>query len=49
MASLGPSDIQAAFDAAVGGNLDPLVQLFDADLDWQGLERGRLWWRHAPS
>jgi ketosteroid isomerase-like protein len=49
MAGLGPTEIQAAFDAAVSGDLDPLVALFDANLDWRGLERGHLWWRHAPA
>jgi len=47
--SIGPPEIQAAFDAAVAGDLDPLVSLFAADLDWRGIERGHLWWRHAPA
>ena len=47
--SIGPPEIQAAFDAAVGGDLDPLVGLFAPDLDWRGIERGHLWWRHAPA
>jgi hypothetical protein len=46
---IGTSGIQAALDAAVGGDLDPLVELFDPDLDWRGIERGRLWWRRAPA
>jgi len=49
MAPIGPPEIQAAYDAAVGGNLDLLVGLFDSDLDWRGIERGHLWWRHAPA
>jgi ketosteroid isomerase-like protein len=49
VAALGPAEIQAAFDAAISGDLDPLVDLFDPDLDWRGIERGHLWWRHAPA
>jgi ketosteroid isomerase-like protein len=41
--------IQAAYDAAVAGDLDPLVALFDPELEWRGLERGRLWWKRAPA
>jgi ketosteroid isomerase-like protein len=41
--------IQDALDAAVGGDLDPLVELFSPDLDWWGLERGHLWWKKAPA
>jgi len=41
--------IQRAYDAAVAGDLDPLVNLFDPDLDWRGIERGHLWWRSAPA
>jgi hypothetical protein len=49
VASLGASEIQAAYNAAIGGDLDPLVSLFDPDLDWRGLQRGHLWWRHTPA
>jgi ketosteroid isomerase-like protein len=41
--------LQHAFDAAVGGDVDPLVELFSADLEWSGLERGHLWWKKAPA
>jgi hypothetical protein len=41
--------IQGAYDAAVGGNLEPLVALLSADLEWRGLERGHWVWRRAPS
>jgi ketosteroid isomerase-like protein len=47
-----PSDaerIQAAFDAAVGGDVEPLVDLFDASLEWRGVTTGHLWWRRTPS
>jgi ketosteroid isomerase-like protein len=40
--------VRMAFDAATGGDLDPLVALFDPELDWRGVERGHLWWRRAP-
>ena len=26
-----------------------LVGLFDSDLDGRGIQRGHLWWRHAPA
>jgi hypothetical protein len=42
-------EIQRAYDAAISGDLDPLVSLFDPNLDWRGLERGHLWWRKAPA
>jgi ketosteroid isomerase-like protein len=46
---LDAQEIQQAYDAAVAGDLDPLVNLFDPDLDWKGFERGHLWWRKAPA
>jgi ketosteroid isomerase-like protein len=41
--------LQHAFDAAIAGDLDPLVELFSPDLHWSGLERGHLWWKKAPA
>jgi ketosteroid isomerase-like protein len=41
--------LQQAFDAAVAGDVDPLVGLLSADLDWTGLQRGHLWWKKAPA
>ena len=41
--------IQVAYDAAIDGDLGPLVELFDSELDWRGIERGYLWWRKAPA
>jgi len=49
MATLASQDVQRAYDAAVAGDLDPLVGFFDADLEWRGFERGHLLWRTAPS
>ena len=46
---LTAAQIQAAYDAAIEGDLDPLVGLFDPALEWRGLERGRLWWKRAPA
>lgn len=43
------SVIQTAFDAATAGDLEPLVSLLAADVEWRGRTRGRLWWRHTPS
>lgn len=42
-------DVQAAFDAAVAGDLGPLVSPFAPDLEWRGTTRGHLWWRRTPS
>ena len=41
--------IQAAFDAAVGGDVEPLVEMFDQELEWRGVTTGHLWWRRTPS
>ena len=41
--------VQRAFNAAVSGDLGPLVALFDTDLEWHGITRGHLWWRRTPS
>ncbi|MGI9079843.1 MAG: hypothetical protein ACR2GF_03330 [Acidimicrobiales bacterium] len=49
MSSTDAYRVQAAFDAAVAGDLDPLVSLFDPGLEWRGAVRGHLWWRHTPS
>jgi ketosteroid isomerase-like protein len=46
---VGPEQLQRSYDAAVLGDMDPLVSLFALDLDWSGLERGRWWWRTAPA
>ena len=41
--------VQAALDAATGGDVDPLVSMFAPDLEWRGTTRGHLWWRRTPS
>jgi ketosteroid isomerase-like protein len=41
--------VQDALDAAIAGDVDPLVALLAPDLEWRGVERGHLWWRSAPS
>jgi ketosteroid isomerase-like protein len=41
--------IQAAYNAAIAGDVEPLVALLAPDLEWRGVERGHLWWRSAPS
>lgn len=41
--------VQQAFDAAAGGDVEPLVELMAPGLEWRGVERGHLWWRRAPS
>jgi hypothetical protein len=42
------SDIQGAYEAVGRNDIEPLVALFDADVDWWGVEHGFLWWRKAP-
>ena len=49
MVSSDEERVRQAYDAAVAGNLEPLVALFDPDLEWRGVTRGRLWWRRTPS
>jgi ketosteroid isomerase-like protein len=46
---LDTETVQRAYDAAVAGDVDPLVALFAPDLDWSGVEKGRLWWKRAPA
>ncbi|HEX3541759.1 MAG TPA: hypothetical protein VHT75_15100 [Acidimicrobiales bacterium] len=41
--------VQEAFDAAAGGDVEPLVGLMAPGFEWRGIERGHLWWRRAPS
>jgi ketosteroid isomerase-like protein len=46
-----PADVkrlEAAAGAYNRGDVEPLVALFDEDLDWRGTTRGFLWWRHTP-
>ena len=40
--------VQRAFDAAIAGDLEPLVAMMAPDLEWRGVELGHLWWRRAP-
>jgi ketosteroid isomerase-like protein len=40
--------VRHAYEAVNEGDLSELVDLFGPDTVWCGLERGRLWWRHAP-
>ncbi len=49
MAASDGTVVQAAFDAAASGDLEPLVSLFAPDLEWRGTTRGHLWWRKTPS
>jgi len=41
--------VQAAFDAAVAGDVEPLASLLEPGLEWRGVTRGHLLWRHTPS
>jgi ketosteroid isomerase-like protein len=41
--------VRQAYETATAGDVSELVALFDPDTVWRGVERGRLWWRNAPS
>jgi hypothetical protein len=41
--------LREAADALDAGDPGPLVALMDDDVDWRGVSRGLLWWKHAPS
>jgi hypothetical protein len=43
------SQLRAAADALNAGDPTPLVALMDDDVDWRGVSRGFLWWKHTPS
>jgi len=49
MASTAEETVQAAYDAAVAGDVEDLVSLLHPDLEWRGTARGHLWWRTTPS
>jgi ketosteroid isomerase-like protein len=40
--------LQAAADAFNRGDLAPLVELLDEDVDWRGPAHGHLWWKRMP-
>ncbi len=47
--AMSTEELQRAYDAAVAGDLNLLVDLFDPELEWRGLEKGHLLWRRAPA
>ena len=49
MADANVELLSNGFSAAVRGDIEPLVALFDDNMQWRGIERGVLWWRHAPA
>ena len=49
MSTTDGANVQAAFDAATSGDLEPLVSMFARALEWRGRPRGHLWWRTTPS
>ncbi|MDQ6796866.1 MAG: hypothetical protein M3011_02370 [Actinomycetota bacterium] len=49
MPSTDADRVQTAFDAALAGDVEALVSIFDPGLEWRGVSRGHLWWRHTPS
>jgi hypothetical protein len=49
MGTIASDGLRRAYDRAATGDLDPLVALFGAELEWRDVERGHLLWRRAPS
>src|SRR5262249_32473343 len=49
VAEVGSEQVQAAYDAAVVGAVEPLVALLSPELEWRGIERGHWLWRKAPA
>jgi ketosteroid isomerase-like protein len=47
MAEILPG-ITEALEAMNRGDVEPVVSLLDADVDWRGRARGHLWWKHTP-
>ncbi len=41
--------IRAAYDALGTGDVEPLVSLMDAEMEWQGQRRGWQFWHPRPS
>ena len=41
--------IRAAYDALGNGDVEPLVSLMDAEMEWQGRRRGWQFWHPRPS
>jgi ketosteroid isomerase-like protein len=48
MASINVERLEQAAEAYNHGNVEPLVALLDADVDWRAYSRGLLWRRHTP-
>ena len=49
MAATDVELVRNGFSAAARGDIEPLVALFDENMQWRGIERGVLWWRHSPA
>ena len=49
MSEADAARVQQAFNAAISGDVEPLVALLAPDLEWRGVQRGHLRWRSAPS
>jgi hypothetical protein len=49
VSTVGAQNVQRAYDAAVSGDIEPLVALLSREVDWTGPERGRWVWRKAPA
>src|SRR5207253_10841523 len=41
--------VRHGFEAWARGDVAALTALLDPDVYWRGIERGRLWWRRAPT
>jgi ketosteroid isomerase-like protein len=49
VATTDAARVQAAYQAAVAGDVEPLVAMLGPDLEWRGVTHGHLWWRRTPS
>jgi ketosteroid isomerase-like protein len=43
------NELRAAIEALNQGDAEPFASLFATDVEWRGVSRGLLWWKHAPS
>ena len=49
MASTVEERVQAAYEAAVSGDVTDLISQLHPDVEWRGTSPGHLWWRRTPS
>lgn len=49
IAAEGLARVRHAYERSNQGDFSELVALFGPNTVWRGFERGRFWWRSAPS